>query len=237
MDRKPPKKPSAPFTISVYAQPRGEPEIEEKILRAREEFEESLLRRTDWFLVVDDPKKAEIVVEVKALLVEGENRSELRTSVMGARSHTSHYIVADSRHYLYAAVTFFGSEGELTGSGKRKDEMEAASDLARDLERYVKKNYWELTERRELWRESEAPSAGLGREWIQAEVARRVETLGARVHSSEWSRETLVLRIDEDEFRFPFPPSGFAECVRALECQQLMVNQIVEHLEGPLGAK
>jgi hypothetical protein len=233
---KTPKKPASPFVVFVHAEPRGEPEIEEKIIRARDEFKASIDRRDDWFLRVEDGERADLVVEVKALFMENENRSERRTSVMGANRHTSEYLVAGERYSFYAVATLFGGLVELRGSGARK-ERDAASALVKELDRYVKKNYWQLLERRELWQASRAPTQELGREWIGKEVARRVEALGARVNSAEWSRETLVVTIDADEFRFPFSPNGFDDCVRAMECQHLMVTQIMEHLEKALDKK
>jgi hypothetical protein len=233
-ERKPPKRPDRPFTIWVHAEPRGEPEIEEKILRAKDVFEESIERRDDWFLRVEDRHDAEMVVELKALFVENENRSDSRTSVMGPLSHTSDYLVAGSRYHFYAVATLFGSAVEFTGSGERK-EKDAASTLVGELDRYVKKNYWQLVERRQIWHASHVPAEDLGREWIGQEITRRVEALGARVGSVAWTNQTLVVAMDANEFQFPFPPDGFDECVRTVECQRLMVKQIMDHLEQALG--
>ncbi len=231
---KPPKRPATPFVIFVHAEPRGEPEVEEKILRARDEFKESIDRRDDWFFRVEDREKAEMVVEVKALFVEDENRSESRTSRMGTASHTSTYLHAGPRYRFYAVATLFGNVVELTGSGERK-EGDAASALVKELDRYVKKNYWQLLERRELWQASRTPPEELGREWILQEVTRRVEAMGARVGSVAWSNQTFIVKIDRDEFQFPFSPNGFDDCVRAVECERQMVEQIMGHIEEALG--
>ena len=233
-ERKPPKRPETPFTVFVDADPRGEPDIEEKILRARDEFKESVDRRDEWFLRLEDRDYAEIIVELKALFVEDENRSDLRTSVMGTMRHTSEYLVDGQRYTFYAVVTLLGNVVELKGSGERK-EADAASTVVKELDRYVKKNYWQLLERRELWHASRTPPEELGREWIGQEIARRVEALGARVDSAEWRGETLVVTMSSDEFHFPFSADGFEDCVRTMECQHLMVRQIMEHLEKALG--
>ncbi len=235
-NRKPPRRPENPFTTFVHAEPRGEPEVEERILRARREFEEGIDRRDDWFLRVEDRETADLVVEIKALFIEDENRSDSRTSVMGAHRHTSEYLVAGQRFYFYAVVTLFGNVVELTGSGARK-EADAASALVKELDRYVKRNYWPLLERGKLWRASRAPAEELGREWIRQEVMRRAETLGVPVYLADWSDETLVVTLSSDEYRFPFSPNGFNDCVRNVECQHLMVKQIVDHLEQTLGKK
>ncbi len=231
--RKPPKRPANRFTVFVHAEPRGEPAIEEMILRARDEFERSVDRRDQWFLRHQDRESAEIIVELKALFVEDENRSDVRTSVMGTMTHTSEYLVDGQRFTFYAVVTLFGTVVELKGSGERK-EKDAASTLVKELDRYVKKNYWQLLERRELGYASRTPPEELGREWIGQEIARRVEALGARVDSTEWTGETLVVTMSSNEFHFPFPPAGFEDCVRTMECQQLMVGQVMEHLEKAL---
>ncbi len=235
-ERKTPKRPARPFLVFVRAEPRGEVEIEERILRARDEFKEAIDRKDDWFLQVEDAENAEIVAEIKALLVEDENLSEARTSVMGPNTHTSEYLVTGPRYTFYALVTIFGNVVELTGSGRRKD-ADAASALVKELDGYLKKNYWQLLERRELWHSSGVPAEELGLEWIAQEVTRRVEALGRTVGSIEWSKQTLAVGIEPNEFQFPFPPSGFDECVRTVECQHLMVEQIMDHLEQALGKK
>ena len=233
-ERKPPKRPETRFTVFVHAEPRGEPDVEEKILRARDEFKENVDRRDEWFLRLEDRQYAEILVELKALFVEHENRSEIRTSVMGNRSHTSEYLADGQRYTFYAVATLFGNVVEFEGSGERK-EADAASTLVKELDRYVKKNYWQLLERRELWHASRTPPKELGREWIGQEISRRVEALGARVDSAEWTGETLVVTMSSNEFHFPFSPDGFEDCVRTMECQHLMVGQIMEHMEKALG--
>jgi hypothetical protein len=233
-ERKPPKRPPTPFAVWVQAEPRGEPEIEEKILRAKDLFEESVDRRDEWFRRVEDRDEADIVVELKALFIEDENRSDARTSRMGDLSHTSEYIVDQQRFTFYAVATLFGNATELRGAGERK-EKDAASALVRQLALYVKKNYWQLLERQELGPASGVPTEQVGREWIVREIMRRVEALGASTSSVEWANQTLVVGIEPSEFQFPFSPSGFDDCLRTVECQRQMVEQVMDHLERALG--
>ena len=151
---------------------------------------------------------------------------------MGTMTHTSEYLVDGQRFTFYAVVTLFGTVVELKGSGERK-EKDAASTLVKELDRYVKKNYWQLLERRELGYASRTPPEELGREWIGQEIARRVEALGARVDSTEWTGETLVVTMSSNEFHFPFPPAGFrTACEPGVPA--LTVGQLMEHLEKAL---
>ncbi len=46
LERKPPRRPEAPFRIFVYAEPRGEPEVKQKILRAADELKKSIDSKT-----------------------------------------------------------------------------------------------------------------------------------------------------------------------------------------------
>lgn len=238
-ERKPPGRPEAPFTVFVFAEPHGEPEIEKKILEASKAFGESIDRKKKWFLRVNARRDAEIIVEVQALLRTDETRDRMQTAHAGNRSHTSVYMVAEDSYYLYAKATLFGSMMELRGPDGKKDERDAASALAKELERRVKEKYWRLAERRELFHDpsTEVPVEELGLEWMRLEITRRVEAMGFEVELAEWSGSTLSLVIGGDEFRFPFPANGFEPCSRDIDCQGEIVAQVMNVLEEPLGRR
>ncbi len=176
---------------------------------------------------------------MQALLATDETREQTQTLTEGGRTHTTSYLYSQDRYFLFAKATLFGNVAELSGSKGLKNESDAGSALAKKLEQYVKKNYWQLAARRELFHNAspDVPVEELGLEWIRREIARRVEASGSEVQLAEWSGPTLTLVVGSDEFRFPFPASGFEPCSMNIDCQRKIVDQVMSLLEEPLRNK
>ncbi len=225
-ERKPPKEPAEPFVLFVHTPSRGDPEVVAKIRSATKAIQESFDRDRKWFRRIEDAEHAEIVLAVEAL--------DVQLSLAGATPDSGLLFDQPKDHYVLAAsLTLFGSVLPVSASSQRDEEKGAASALVKLIQQRIKRNYWEMIERRELARELSAQDSGpqIGRAWVAKEVTRRADEIGLRILSVEWVESTLVLMTESDELRFPFPREGFEECLPMLDCQHQIVNHVVEILE------
>ncbi|MFQ5792320.1 MAG: hypothetical protein ACE5JI_17770 [Acidobacteriota bacterium] len=152
-ERKPPKKPNEAFTVFVYADPRGSEKIKKRIFNATEELKKRIRKKKDWFLLSGSKDKAEIVVEVLQHLISEQfvNKLDTRVSRGGVSKEWVDVNYLSARHYVEARVTLLGHQMMLKGADERKrggNMKRAVKDLAKQLEKYCKEHYWELTELR-----------------------------------------------------------------------------------------
>ena len=150
--RKPPKRAETPFTVFVDAHPKGDEDAVESIFEARKELEKKLRKNKKWISPSESTDTADVLVDLEAYWVREETRIHDQRHVAGGNSHTMQVTEIYGNHSLRSTTTIVGVPREMTGSKLKRGKgsaKDAADDLAKRLERYVKENYWELEERRQ----------------------------------------------------------------------------------------
>ncbi len=157
----PPERPAERFTVYVEADPRATVAPNESIAKVRDEVADGVKKRKKWLFLTDNRDKAEVFVEVLSHRVREEHMSTLGTRVRdGGRRESRDDIQAvdyvdvsylSERHYVLASVTVRGLSRVLAGHDGRKNGAtlgRASAYLGRQIEDFLKANYWELAERR-----------------------------------------------------------------------------------------
>ena len=116
----------------------------------RTELEEALQKNEKWFRVDESKEEAELVVDLLAYWVRVAPKNNARIRWQRGGGNTMHADEFREQHSLRAITTVFGTPRDMTGVQVKRggSAKGAARDLAKQLERYVKENYWELANRR-----------------------------------------------------------------------------------------
>lgn len=133
----------APFSIYVFANPRGEESAVERVNKAVDDATVELRKREEWFELVDTPEAANIVLEIKAYELRPKVVEHRQGTSMGPLSHVSHYSDISEDHYIYAEMNVFGKVLGLVGKDESKTakRQRAVDDLVKGVEEYCVKNY------------------------------------------------------------------------------------------------
>lgn len=150
---KPPKKADVPFTVHVFTEAKGSPEIMERIDDTTQEISKRIGKKKKWFRSTPSRDSAEITVEIVSHVINRQHVSQLDSRVnatgVGKSWVDTNYLV--EHHYIEARVTLLGSQKMFTGHDERKrggNMKRAADDLIKQIESYCQENYWELSEKR-----------------------------------------------------------------------------------------
>jgi tetratricopeptide (TPR) repeat protein len=149
-----PGRPAEPFTVHVEAG-RELNASTESIAELLTQVKAGIGKRKSWILLSDSPDEAEVFVEVLSHRVRQEHRTALAIR-RGSRDQLQAVDLVDEnyfseRHYLRARVRAIGLTREIVGhDGKEKGASlkRASSQLAEELEEFLKANYQELLEKR-----------------------------------------------------------------------------------------
>lgn len=156
----PPETPSERFTVYVEADPRATVAPNESVEKVLEKIAGGLKKRKKWLFLTDNSDKAEVFVTVLSHRVREEHVAKLGTRVRDRARREPDEVQAieiidvnelSQRHYVLASVRVRGLSRVLAGHDGRKNGASlerAAVDLGRQLEGFLKANYWDLAERR-----------------------------------------------------------------------------------------
>ncbi len=152
--REPPDKPAERFTVFTYAADNAETGGKVTIKKVTDEVRKRIKDRNKWFVMSPDREKAEIAVEILAHRVNAQLMPtvERRVSFDGSSVELIERDELIEQHSIDAKVQGPGFVSSMTGARQRRREAgklkDAASELASELENYVKAHYWELMARR-----------------------------------------------------------------------------------------
>lgn len=151
-----PDAPSERYTVLVHtsaAEDEG-PSEPYPMARVADEVARRIEDRKKWFILTDDPDRAEIIVDVvsHALDEQVRTRIETRVDVTGTRKEWVDVSWVQEQHFLEARVDLpGGAQALVKGSDTRQRGgtlKHAAEELAKDLERLCRERYEELESER-----------------------------------------------------------------------------------------
>lgn len=154
-----PDAPSERYAVLVHttATEDEDPSDPYPMARVTDEVAKRIEDRRKWFILTDDPDRAEIVVDVvnHAFDEQVRTRIETRVDVTGTRKEWVDVSWVQEQHFLEARVHLpGGAQALVKGSDTRQKGgtlKHAAEELAKDLERLCRERYEDLeSERRRL---------------------------------------------------------------------------------------
>ncbi len=154
-DQRPvPEEPAERFTVLVFTNQPDDPESKYSMSKVAREVTKRIKKHKKWFLVSDNPDKAEIRLEVLRHSVSERMRvsMEYRMDSSGTGKHLIDVSTMEELHFIEARVDLPGGIQVLVkGADERVENgslKRAAQNFAKNLEALCRARYWELAEAR-----------------------------------------------------------------------------------------
>jgi hypothetical protein len=154
-DQRPvPDEPAERFTVLVFSNQADDPDVKYPLSKVTKEVAKRIKKQKKWFLVSDNPDKAEIRIEVVNHSVSHRMRvsMEYRMDPSGTGKHLVDVSTMEELHFIEGRVNLPGGTQVLVkGADERVKNgslKRAAENFADNLEDLCRARYWELAEAR-----------------------------------------------------------------------------------------
>lgn len=154
-DQRPvPEEPAERFTVLVFTTQPDDPDVKYPYSKVTKEVAKRIKKQKKWFLVSDDPDKAEIRLEVVHHSVSNRMRvsMEYRMDPSGVGKHLVDVNTMEEIHFIEARVDLpGGTQLIVKGSDERAKGgslKRATENFADNLEAVCRARYWQLAEAR-----------------------------------------------------------------------------------------